>query len=268
LEGIVDFLFKALMGIGICLPRAMLAITFVPLFSLNEIKGGLKMAIVIAITLPISVATILSFDPNNFNYVSLPILIIKESMIGFIIGYLLAIPFWIFQSVGAMIDNQRGALSAGYNNPASGPDASMLGDLLNKVVVILFMEFGIFAVMFTVIIESYSIWSPLDAIPSFYPNSYEYLIDKFNGLVTKFVLYAGPVVLVLLLVEAAFAILGTYSPQLQVYFMAMPAKALFAILILILYFSHLSEFMLKEGEFYHDLKSDLRIIFVTPKPPT
>jgi type III secretion protein T len=263
----VDFLFRALIGIGICIPRTMLAITFIPLFSFSEIKGGLKTAIVIAVSLPISVSTVINIDLNQFNYASIPLLIIKESMIGFLIGYLMAIPFWIFQSVGAMIDNQRGALSAGYNNPASGPDASMLGDLLNKVVVLLFMEFGLFAVMFTVIIESYSIWKPLEAMPAFYPNSYEYFIDKFNGLATKFVLYAGPVILVLLLVEAAFAILGTYSPQLQVYFMAMPAKALFAILILFLYFSHLSEFIVKEGEFYHDLKKELKIIFIKPKPP-
>jgi type III secretion protein T len=246
----------------------MLALTFIPLFSFSEIKGGLKTAIVIAVSLPISVSTMVNIDLTQFNYLSLPMLIIKESMIGFLIGYLMAIPFWIFQSVGAMIDNQRGALSAGYNNPASGPDASMLGDLLNKIVVILFMEFGIFAVMFLVIIESYSVWKPLDAMPAFYPTSYEYFIAKFNDLATKFVLYAGPVVLVLLLVEAAFAILGTYSPQLQVYFMAMPAKALFAILILFLYFSHLNEFILKEGEIYHDLKKELKMIFIKPKPAT
>jgi type III secretion protein T len=266
-EGVVDFLFTAFVGIGICIPRTMLALTFIPLFSFSEIKGGLKIAIVIAVTLPISVSTMVAIDLTHFNYVSLPFLIIKETMIGFLIGYLMAIPFWIFQSVGAMIDNQRGALSAGYNNPASGPDASMLGDLLNKVVVLLFMEFGLFAVMFTVIIESYSVWKPLDSMPAFYPNSYEYFIGKFSGLAEKFVLYAGPVVLVLLLVEAAFAILGTYSPQLQVYFMAMPAKALFAILILCLYFSNLSEFIVKEGELYHDLKKELKIIFVKPKPP-
>ncbi len=47
-------------------------------------------------------------------------LVLKELMIGTLLGLLLALPFWLYESVGALFDNQRGALMGGQINPSWG----------------------------------------------------------------------------------------------------------------------------------------------------
>ena len=249
----IDMLFKIVMSIGLSIPRTMLSLTFIPLFYFQQITIIIKIAIVIAISLPISVNLYLNSEIGDIVLSEYITLILKECLLGFLLGYLLAIPFWLFQSVGALIDNQRGALSAGYFNPASGPDASMLGDILNKFVVIIFIDIGTFYTFFNVVFESHTIWHIVEVFPQINESSLQNMLEPFNDLCVKFVLYSGPIILVLLIVECAFAILGTYSPQLQVYFMAMPAKALSALIILIFYLPYLIDLIARESESFYDI---------------
>lgn len=239
MESIANFFLEAIIVLLLCLPRVLVTFHFLPIFMFSQLPFSLKSAIAVGITLPISANLINIIDIDSINFFLLFTLVLKESIIGLLLGFVLAIPFWIFQSMGALIDNQRGALSAGYLNPESGPDASMLGDLFNKVLVVIFIQVGIFSSMFELLISSYQIWPPTAGFPEMPENGYHILIEKFSYLIKMFVLYAGPVILVLLLVESAFAILGAYSPQLQVYFMAMPAKSLSALIIIVFYFHHL-----------------------------
>ncbi len=248
MQGLVEYFFDIMVAASLSLPRFLVALYFIPLFGFTQIPISLRLAMVIGLTLPITAGLVANVDHEVINFLLLPMLIIKEAIIGFFLGFIIAIPFWVFQSMGALIDNQRGALSAGYLNPASGPDASMLGDLLSKVIVILFIQMGIFAALIKILVGTYKIWPPLAGFPDISPEGYEVFINQFSHLVKSFILYAGPIVLVLLLTESAFAILGAYSPQLQVYFMAMPAKSLIALIIIVLYLSQVVTLMQQEGD--------------------
>ena len=251
-----------LLSFALSIVRTFVILTFIPLFSFKQVKARLiKVAISAAIGVPIFFEIYDNLYGKNLHITSTSFLILKEVALAAVIGYVLAMPFWIFQSVGALIDNQRGALSAGYLNPASGPDASMLGDLLSKVVVIVLLLHGVFPYLFSFIYLSHNLWPVLEPMPKFQSMAWQELIMLFNNLVRQFVLYAGPVVLVLLLVEAAFAMLGAYSPQLQVYFMAMPAKGISALIIVFFYFTFLVEHMINEAHHYFDLTSVFISIF-------
>src|SRR4030095_8496129 len=59
-------------------------------------------------------------------------LLLKEAFVGFVLGYLVAIPFWAFEAVGFIIDNQRGASIAATINPLTGNDSSPLGLMFNQ----------------------------------------------------------------------------------------------------------------------------------------
>ncbi len=262
MNDIVQLIMPYGIAMSVSLPRILAALFLIPLFSIKMLKGMLRYAIVIAIAIPVAISLVDDVQERNFGVLVLVFISMKEAMVGFIIGFLLAMPFWIFQSVGVMIDNQRGALSGGYFSPDAGPDSSMLADVFTKVLVILLISMGAFPALFGVVIETYLLWPVLEWTPQFSVDGMEVLISKFGMLVYKFLLYSGPVVLVLLLIEAGFAILGAYCPQLQVYFMAMPGKSLGALLVLSLYFSTLWHLGGAELMEYHDLKSQLPTIFV------
>jgi len=52
---------------------------------------------------------------------------LKEALIGFLIGFFAAIPFWVAENVGNFIDNQRGATMGEVYSPLSGAQVSTTG---------------------------------------------------------------------------------------------------------------------------------------------
>lgn len=236
---LVDILFQFFVAMSLTMPRVYTALQFVPVFSKTNLQGMTKHAVIFAVSFPITISNYYLLSNDAFTQIFFPLYVVKEVILGFTIGFILGAPYWIFQSVGVMIDNQRGALSGGYFNPGAGPDSSMLADFLTKTLVIVMITTGSFAYMFALIVESYVLWPTLDWLPMMSPDADIEFIKQFSKIIYLFVLYSGPIILVLLLVESGFAVLGAYSPQMQVYFMAMPAKSLIALIILILYLSNL-----------------------------
>lgn len=253
MNDIIGSLNQYVVSFALVTPRILICFIFLPLFSSKAIPRTLRAVIAIGIVFPLAIS--LGNDPSikDFGFQDILGLAFKELSIGLILGILFATPFWIYQSVGAFIDNQRGALSAGYMNPAAGPDASMIGELLSKALVIVFIDLMLFVVAVDTIFQTYILWNPTVWEPFTNASDYHILIDNFNDMAIKYVLYSGPVILVLLLIESAFAILGAYSPQLQVYFMAMPAKSLAALLVLIFYINFIDTLTEIEIAYYFNI---------------
>src|SRR5690606_5401593 len=86
-------------------------------------------------------------------------LILKEVMVGFVLGFLVAIPFWALEAVGFLIDNQRGASISDTLNPLTGSDTSPLGLLFNQVFIIYFLLSGGMNLMLGILYDSFRFWS-------------------------------------------------------------------------------------------------------------
>ena len=267
MQELVHSIFPYVTSIMLAIVRVLATMFLIPIFSFKTIRGLPRYAVAMAVSLPVSVTLVEPLQQANFHFFMLFFIMLKEAVIGFIIGFLMTLPFWMYQSIGAMIDNQRGALSGGYFNPGAGPDSSMLSDVLSRALGILLIAIGAFPALFNVILESYVLWPPLEWMPQIVDSAHEFVIASFQDMLYKFTLYAGPVILILLLIESGFAILGTYSPQLQVYFMAMPVKSIIGTLILVLYFDTLWYVGGEELIRYYDLLLELTNVFI-PKSTT
>ncbi|WP_034913239.1 MULTISPECIES: type III secretion system export apparatus subunit SctT [Erwinia] len=207
-----------------------------PVFSFNAIKGGLRSAIVLSLALfpaPMIQQQIAINDPSMFLMAALAV---KEVIIGVIIGLLMAMPFWLFESVGALFDNQRGALMGGQLNPQLGPDATPLGFLMQQTVILLLVVGLGLSTLTQIIWDSYSLWPPMQWLPLPSEAGFNVYLDLLGGIFTHIVLYAGPLVALLLLVDFSVGILSIYSPQLQATVLAMPVKCLLGMLFFVLYF--------------------------------
>ena len=135
MEAMVQDVMPYIVAMFVSMARVLAAFLLVPLFSLKLVKGLPRYAVVIAIALPISVTLVEPLEQRNFGLILLGFILLKETVLGFILGFLLALPFALFQSIGVMIDNQRGALSGGYFSAGAGPDSSMLAEVMIKVLV-------------------------------------------------------------------------------------------------------------------------------------
>lgn len=156
----------------------------------------------------------------------------KEALIGLLLGFLLALPFWLFEAIGFMVDNQRGANMAAMLNPLTGSESSPLGLLMNMSFITVYIAIGGMHVLLGVVYDSYKLWDPLQFWPQWGQGFADLVFLQLNRMLQHCLLLAAPAMLVMLLSELSLALVSRFAPQLQVFFLAMPIKSALGIFML------------------------------------
>lgn len=220
------------------LPRLTAALTFSPFFGQQFIQGLARQVVIISLTLiavPIVAFTASPPDLAAKSGLFLVTIIAKEVALGLILGYVSGLVFWIAEGTGFFIDNQRGSSMAEMQDPVSGSSTSPFGLLLTKIVAVLFFVGGGFHAFLTLLYESYRLWPVFEYFPAFHPNLPAAALGVVDGVVGYVVLFAAPLVIAMFLAEFGLGLVNRFSPQLNVFFLAMPVKSAVASLIILLY---------------------------------
>lgn len=240
---------KAFIGaLALTQPRILAMFIVLPIFNSQLVPGMLRFSLAASmgvIMVPVVSAQI-SFV--ELQAPTLALLILKEAFIGFVIGYLAAIPFWIFEAIGFLVDNQRGASIAATLNPLTGNDSSPLGILFNQAFIVFFLITGGFGLLLGVVYNSFGQWSVSQWTPHMHIDSVPLFLDQLGRLIRMAVLLSAPALVAMFLAEIGLALVSRFAPQLQVFFMAMPIKSALAMLVLMLYATTLFEYGTEQVE--------------------
>lgn len=258
----LDFLPSLLIGMARIYPCCIL----VAAFCFQHIRGMLRHVLVMVMALMPAPGIHAMLEGSDISALMLGALVLKEVALGLLLGVLLSMPFWLFESVGALLDNQRGALAGGQLNPSLGPDATPIGHLFKQLAIFLLMFTLGLSALTQVIWDSYLIWPPTVWFPLPTANGMGVFVGLLGDTFTHMMLYAAPFIAVLLLLEFGIALLGVYSQQLQVSSLAPPVKSLAGIGILLLYFALLQDLIVGRMSQLGDLKSSLGILFKAGMP--
>ncbi|QEA13156.1 type III secretion system export apparatus subunit SctT [Comamonas flocculans] len=232
-----------LLALALSQPRILAMFIALPLFNTQVVPGLLRFGAAGALgllTVPLLHAQLGSADLTSPAVWTL--LVVKEAFIGFVLGYLAAIPFWTFEAVGFLIDNQRGASISSTLNPLTGNDSSPMGILMNQAFIVFFLVSGGFGLLLGGLYDSFRLWSVTDWAPQLHPDSAALMLEQLNRLVRMALLLAAPAMVAMFLAELGLALVSRFAPQLQVFFVAMPVKSGLAVLILILYAASLFDY--------------------------
>jgi type III secretion protein T len=257
----IDLFFSALMALALALPRTFLSIRLIPIFFTQTLPFTPRVAIAVAMSLPAAVMIYYQLDQRSFAPIEILWFIAKEAMLGFIIGLLISMPFWILQSVGVIIDVQRGN-SMFPNSPGSDPDSLPTGEFIRRFGVIIFLQMGILGNILTNIMTSYTIWPVLNPLPPLDAIRMELIIQRFNHMVLSSIIYASPVVGVLMLIEFGFGLLSIYASQIQVTSTTPAIKSLAALFILMAG-THTLVYVM--GHEFNAIKDIMSVIMYKPK---
>lgn len=230
---VLDIIFSGLLAMALALPRGMLSMRNLPIFFSQTSPMRVRMAVAVALSLPIAILIYTQLHQRPLAIIEIVWLIAKECLIGMIIGFLISLPFWILQNIGVIIDVQRGN-SNFPNSPGSDPDSLPTGEFIKRFGVMLFLEMGLMANIFSNLMDSYIIWPVLNPIPPIDSIRMELIIERFNAMMTSIVLYSSPVIAILLMIEFGFGLLSIYAPQIQVSSATPAVKSLVALFILML----------------------------------
>ena len=228
-----DVLRDALAGVlgpmvALAAPAARLlgVFTILPLFTRLGITGLVRGGVSLALALPLVPALL---EPlrgvAERGGGGIVILLVKETMVGVIIGLVAGVPFWAAEAAGEMLDQQRGSSSALLPDP-SGGEAGVTGTLLALVAAVVFLAGGGLDLLQEGIQGTYAVWPAERLLPAFSPEMPSRMLGVLDQLTTGGLLLASPLLVAMLLAELSLALISRFAPQLNVFDLGMSVKGI------------------------------------------
>ncbi|MCP4503823.1 MAG: flagellar biosynthetic protein FliR [Deltaproteobacteria bacterium] len=174
------------------------------------------------------------------------LLMLKEAFVGLIIGFVSAEIFYTVEMAGELIDVLRGANQIQLQVPELNERSSAFGNLQYQLLLALFLGLELHRLFIEALFESF-VKIPLNEFPTM-GGDFLHFLDTMAHLISYIFAVAitltVPVAIVCLVVETSFGLLNRVAPQINAYFMAMPAKVVAGIVIYFFAFSMILEQML------------------------
>lgn len=175
---------------------------------------------------------------------------IKEAIIGLLIGFFSAVPFWVAENVGNFIDNQRGATMGEVYSPLSGTQVSTTGIFFTQIVSTIFFVSGAIFLLLGALYRSFDVWPIFGDWLSFHSHTPLTVLGALDGMLKTTVIISAPVVILMFLATIGLGFVNRTAPQLNVFFLSMPVKSALGVAMLIIYLPFIMDMLMytKEGE--------------------
>ena len=218
---------------GLILARIVTAISFAPFLGGRAVSSRVKVGLgaMIAAILYSSVAP--PANTVDLNTLQALALIVKEGVIGAIIGFLAQVVFNAVQMAGALVDIERGMSQATFFAPQLESQVSLYGNVQFQSALVLFLVLNGHLVFIRALAASFNS-VPLLAFPHFAGNSIAILeqLGRYTaGALLIAVQLSAPVLLALFLVDVAFGMLSRAAGGIQVHHESQPVKAMLGLAI-------------------------------------
>ena len=223
LSGVVSLFFLILMRI---VPIMALA----PFLGSKLAPGIAKMGLAICLSVIFLPILAVKLDkPVVFNNAFI-LYSLKEILIGFVLGFLIAIPFYMVQTSGTIVDYLRGASIMQSQDPSLQTQASPIGILYNYILIVIFFQISGPFLFFDAIVKSYDVIPPTGGLnPIFFAVKspfWNHSFDIMNQIVTIAIQLSAPALVAILMAEMFLGIANRLAPQVQIAFLGMSIKSL------------------------------------------
>ncbi len=224
-----------MMCFGMLLPRFISCFIMLPVLS-KQILGGTLIRNGVCCSLLLFIWPAVT-DTLHTPLAGMALILIigKEILLGILIGFIAAIPFYAIESAGFLIDNQRGDTLAATLNPALGSQSSSTGLFLTQTLMTLFYSGGAFLTLLGSLYQSYVNWPVTQFFPQLSGQWVDFFYGQFSQMLKLCVLLASPVLIAMFLAELGLALISRFAPSLNVFILAMPIKSAVASLLLVFY---------------------------------
>jgi type III secretion protein T len=250
---LIDWMYHPLAAMFYAMPRLFAFFSMMPMLGHQGLPGMLRASMAGAMGLMVAPGLYEHVVGNDTGHLVVLAIIIKEVMLGYALGFIMAIPLWAFETMGAYVDAQRGASIAEAINPLTGHDTSVMGQLFNQAAVTFLLASGGFLLVLRAVYDSYRLWPVFDWWPRLDTSTPQFLLGEMDMLFHLTVLLSAPVIIAMFLGELGLALVSRFAPQLQVFFLAMPIKSGLAIFVFAIYATTMFDFA---GTLFANLGND------------
>ena len=211
------------------------ALAILPATSSSMITGVARSAATLAFA-TLVVPAIMGAMPSGVpSWPLMMLMAVKEAVVGFLLGFFAAIPFWIAENIGNLIDNQRGATMGEVYSPLSGAQVSSTGLFFTQVVSTLFFVGGAVFILLGALYRSYALWPVFTEGIRFDPATPLAILGAADAMLETTVIIAAPIVILMFLATVGLGLVNRTAPQLNVFFLSMPIKSALGVAMLVVY---------------------------------
>jgi len=244
--GILDELERMLAGLGyhvnvsaflivfgLALTRIATGVTLAPFLG-QAVTSNIKIGLAVVMT-AVLLPGLSNQQQSDISPLLFVALLIKEAMIGAVVGFLAQLIFYAVQMAGALIDTQRGMDQPGLFTPQLPGNVSALGQLQFQAAVVIFLFLNGHLIYLKTLGLSFE-RLPLFGFPRLAgPVSLAEQIGQISGQVFVIALQiSAPVLVTLFLVDVVFGAIGKMASQINIQSDSMTVKSFVGLLILFL----------------------------------
>lgn len=238
--------YPYLIAAAVAMARALGLVIVTPAFTRLGLTGLLRSSVAIVIALPLIPMILAALAPAQLSSTIIAGLVIKEMLIGAVVGIAFGIPFWAAETAGDLVDLQRGTTAAQLLDPLALAESNITATLLTVTLVALFFMTGGFSLLLAGLYDSYGLWPATSFTPVMGTDSVAPLLRVLDRIMQIALLMVAPIVIGLLVADIALGFLSRMTPQFHVFDLSLAVKNLLFTFLMAVYAVFLMPVMLSQ----------------------
>ena len=229
MDAVMELIFSKYQLFLLVMVRTSGIFIFSPFFSSQNIPNIMKIGLSFSVSLLIT--STLSIPPDFSNEI-LILLILKELMVGVIIGFISYAFFSAFYVMGQIVDMKIGFGMANVIDPLNRIQVPLMGNFYYILSFLLLMSFNGHHLIISALVDSYN-FLPI--------GGFKYTGDTMNLLINSLsrsfeigFKLSTPIVAIIFLTDVVLGIISKTIPQMNVFVVGIPLKVLIGLLIILI----------------------------------
>ncbi len=213
--------------------RIGVALMIMPGIGDNFVTPQIRLLFALAISFVLAPFLMPNLPPLPAGNADLLALLLSEAFIGMFVGMVMRILISALDTAGAVASVQSGLSNAILFNPVTAGQGTILGAMYSALGVTLLFVTNMDHYMLATVVESYSLFPAtgrwIDAGAAL-----EAISQTVNIAFRVGVQMAIPFLIVGMILQFCFGLLGRLMPQIQVFFLALPAQIILSLIVMAL----------------------------------
>jgi len=210
----------AIQGFIICLARVGSMFGTLPVFSGGQVPMQMRVGIALLFTL-VSFPVVRPYLPTaELAPLTLVTLILSESVLGLMVGFLGQLVFMAAEFGGAIIGIQMGFAAANVFDPANQRQVALISQFQSVFAILLFLALDVHHLFLEAIVASFAMLQP--GTLNLSGGAIPMLLDVANHSFILAIRLSAPILALLILANLTLGIMARVFPQLNVFLLSYP----------------------------------------------
>ena len=227
-----------------------------PVFGRRNIPGTAKAGMILMISLvtyQMAMGNVLDLEITS--PIVYGLYLIKEFLVGFVLGFTMYLFDFAITFAGSVIDFQMGMSMSTVFDAQNGTQMALTGKILQIYFLLLFFAVDGHLALMNIIVTSGQVL-PYGAV-TIGPDVARGILDIFTQCVILAVKLAFPIIAIEFIVEVAVGILMKMIPQINLFILSIELRILFGLVILMLFISPIGSYL---GDLINNMLNTIPII--------